>query len=133
MRNALSLFICVIFLSACATTYQPFQLFGTGGYTESQVGVATYQVSYYGNHVTSMETLNTLLLYRCAELTLEKGYDGFQITRGYGRQPISSMGGFRSVKYVIVMHGGAPQGQGDQSYDARAVLQEFGPYAKKSS
>lgn len=133
MKKVLGLLACVVFLSACATAYQPFQLFGAGGYIEEPVGVETYRVSYHGNHLTSMETLNTLLLYRCAELAVEQGYDGFQIMRGYGRQPVSAMGGFRTVEYVIVIYRSASQGQGDQSYDARAVLQKFGPYVKEPS
>lgn len=134
MKKILGVFACVVFLGACATAYQPFQLFGTGGYMEEPVGVEGYRVSYHGNHITSMETLNTLLLYRCAELTIQQGYDGFRITKGYGHQPISAMGGFRTVEYWIVMYRGVSSEQeGKQSYDAKAVMRKFGPYVKKSS
>jgi hypothetical protein len=51
----------------------------TGGYSELDLGRDVYRVKFAANGVTSYETAQCLWLYRCSELTLEKGFDGFEI------------------------------------------------------
>jgi hypothetical protein len=71
--------LCVI-LSGCATAYQKLTPFAyTGGYNDKDLGRDVYRVSFSANGFTSRETAQCYWLYRCAELTLEKGFDGFQI------------------------------------------------------
>lgn len=55
-----------------ATTYAE-------GASDAPYGGGVWQVSFFGNAYTSEETVQTYWLYRCAEVTLEKGYDGFRI------------------------------------------------------
>ena len=68
-------------LAACATPtpYQPAS--GSGfyrnGYSDQQIEPNRYQVSFAGNSLTSRETVERYLLYRAAQLTLERGYDYF--------------------------------------------------------
>ena len=62
---------------ACASAYAPESL--TGGYTDKELSPAVYWVSYAGNGYTTEETVQTYWLHHCAELTLSKGYDGFEI------------------------------------------------------
>ncbi len=68
-------------LAACATPtpYQPAT--GTGfyrnGYSDQQIETNRYQISFSGNSLTSRETVERYLLYRAAQLTLERGYDNF--------------------------------------------------------
>ena len=68
-------------LAACATPtpYQPAT--GSGfyrnGYSDQQIEPNRYQVSFAGNSLTSRETVERYLLYRSAQLTLERGYDYF--------------------------------------------------------
>jgi hypothetical protein len=64
-------------LAACAvvTPYQPHSL--TGGYKERLVGPNRWYVEFYGNGNTTRETVTAYWLYRCAELTQEKGFDYF--------------------------------------------------------
>jgi hypothetical protein len=67
-------------LAACATAtpYQPAGLNGQrGGYAEQRVENNRYRVSFSGNSVTSREQVETGLLLRSAELTVESGYDWF--------------------------------------------------------
>jgi hypothetical protein len=70
-----------IAVASCATPtpYQP--AVGAGqyrtGYSDQQIEGDRYQVSFAGNSITSRETVERYLLYRAAELTLEKGYDNF--------------------------------------------------------
>lgn len=68
-------------LASCSypTPYQP----ATGssqyspGYSDQQIEGDRYRVSFAGNTLTSRETVERYLLYRAAQLTLEKGYDHF--------------------------------------------------------
>jgi len=70
-------------LSACmtATPYAPAT--GTGeyrtGYWEEQIEPERFRVTFAGNSLTSRETVERYLLYRAAQLTLERGYDHFTL------------------------------------------------------
>ena len=66
-------------LVGCATPYQPKGF--KGGYSEVQLGANTFRVNFRGNAYTSRERVDTLLLYRCAELTVQNGYDYFIVVR----------------------------------------------------
>lgn len=120
--------ILAIALVGCATPYQPFELFGRGGYSDKQISEDKYQVAYYGNGATNMQTLNSLLLYRTAEITLEKGFDYFEVLNGYGRVPMSSYGGFKSVEHTVKLYKGQPNNMTSRIYMAKKVKEEFGPY-----
>ena len=70
-------------LGACttATPYQP-NITGQkvqGGYSEQQVETDRFRVTFSGNSLTSRETVEGYLLYRAAELTVQQGYDWFEI------------------------------------------------------
>jgi hypothetical protein len=72
----------VVALSAlvmgCVST--PYQSSGfTGGLTELQLKEDIWRVRFSGNGFTTPETAQTYWLYRCAELALERGYEGFQV------------------------------------------------------
>lgn len=81
MRGSLRLGVMVacsaLLLSGCATIYQKDGL--TGGYSELQLGADIWRVTYGGNGFTTYETVQTYWLNHCAELALEKGYEGFEI------------------------------------------------------
>jgi len=66
-----------IFTIACATSYQPVT--NSGGYREVLIGTNTYRVEFEGNRYTSLEKARTFVLYRCAELTVENGFDSFLV------------------------------------------------------
>ncbi|KLI63038.1 CC0125/CC1285 family lipoprotein [Aurantiacibacter marinus] len=70
-------------LAACATPtpYQP-DLPGqrvSGGFSEERLADNRYRVTFTGNCFTSRERVEGYLLYRSAELTLQKQYDWFVI------------------------------------------------------
>jgi hypothetical protein len=69
--------LAIILLSGCATPYQQDGL--RGGYSERQIVADTYHVLFRGNGFISQQTVELYLLYRSAELTVEKGYDFFAI------------------------------------------------------
>jgi hypothetical protein len=66
-------------LSGCVrpTPYQP-DLSGDG-YSERRIEENRYIVRFEGNTRTSRETVETYLLFRAAELTLDAGYDWFRV------------------------------------------------------
>ena len=69
---------------ACATPPTPYQPeskgYGfRGGYSDQQLDADTFRVAFKGNEHTPASTVETYLLYRCAELAVEKGYDYFII------------------------------------------------------
>ena len=69
-------------LTGCetATPYQPLQ-HGTavsGGFTDQRLDADHVRVSFQGNTLTSRATVESYLLYRAAELTVEQGFDWFE-------------------------------------------------------
>jgi hypothetical protein len=71
-------FFCIIFIVAgCTTAYGPESM--TGGYRERLIDDNTYIVSFFGNGHTPEQQVWNYWLYRCAELTLEKGYNYFDL------------------------------------------------------
>ena len=80
-------------LAGCATTYQ--SMGGTGGYRDSHIAEDVYRVLYSGNGFATRETVQTYWLYRAAELTLEKGFDGFEIV-----SPVA-LGGLRDTSPFV--------------------------------
>ncbi|MGJ7524075.1 CC0125/CC1285 family lipoprotein [Variovorax sp. GB1P17] len=65
-------------LVACGTTpYGPRGL--TGGYVETRVADDTYVVAFHGNGKTSGDMVWRYWIYRCAELTRQKGYELFTL------------------------------------------------------
>jgi hypothetical protein len=128
MARLLVYILLTLSLVGCATPYQPFELFGRGGYQDQRISEDMYEVAYYGNHVTSMQTLNALLLYRSAELTLDCGYDYFEVINGYARMPLSSLGGFRIARHTIKMRKGQSEKKAPSVYVAREVVKNYGPF-----
>lgn len=70
-------------LTSCAspTPYQPIASASAtqGGYSETQIAPDLWRVTFAGNTLTSRERVEGYLLYRAAELTLERGEDWFEI------------------------------------------------------
>jgi hypothetical protein len=65
---------CSVLLS-CATTYH--QMSTTGGYREAKLSEDTYMVTFLANAYTAPDAAAIYLEYRCAELTVQKGFDSF--------------------------------------------------------
>lgn len=70
-------------LAGCASGPTPYQQTGESryGYTEQAVESDRYRISFSGNSLTERDTVETYLLYRAAELTLERGYDHFRLAQ----------------------------------------------------
>ena len=75
-----SVVIWITLLASCATKYHPNGY--TGGFSETRVDSNTFTVHFRGNGYTGRDTVETYLMYRCAELTTTSGYDYFVIVGG---------------------------------------------------
>lgn len=73
--------ILPLLLFGCVTPYQ--QKGFMGGYSDTQLDSNTVRVSFYGNAFTSRENVENNMLRRCAEVTIQRGYDYFIIISGY--------------------------------------------------
>lgn len=86
---------------ATATPYQPLGYPGArGGYTDQQLDATHWRVSFFGNTLTSRQQVETYLLYRAAELTLQQGYQCFTVVNRetqrdvtYRAEPFGPYGG----------------------------------------
>jgi len=81
--RSLILFACAALVTSCMTPtpYQP-DIAGqkvSGGYSENRIAENRYRVNFAGNVLTSRDRVEGYLLYRAAELTLERGFDWFEI------------------------------------------------------
>jgi len=69
-------------LAACetATPYQPLQKGAavSGGFSDQRLENDRVRVAFQGNTLTSRETVETYLLYRAAEVTVQQGFDWFE-------------------------------------------------------
>lgn len=79
-----SLTVLALALGGCATTSTPYQPVSSanrvaGGYSEVRLAQDRYSVTFVGNTLTSREQVETYLLYRAAELTVQQGFDWFVI------------------------------------------------------
>jgi hypothetical protein len=60
-----------------ATPYQPATASSSGGYFDEQIEANRFHVSFRGNTLTARETVERYLLFRAAELTVQRGFDHF--------------------------------------------------------
>jgi len=60
-----------------ATPYQPATASSATGYSDEQIEANRFRVSFRGNSLTSRETVERYLLFRAAELTVQRGFDHF--------------------------------------------------------
>lgn len=72
---------CLAVVAACAhpTPYQPATSENGEGYTTQRIEQNRFRISFRGNSVTSRQTVDTYMLYRAAEVTLQNGNDYFII------------------------------------------------------
>lgn len=78
MNNSLLIMSAfALLITGCATGYKPSGW--SGGYSDMRLGNDMYKVSFNGNGYTGSETVSNYFLRRCAELTIEQGFDYFAI------------------------------------------------------
>jgi hypothetical protein len=78
MKMALLGLLLATALAGCqATPYQPAA--DAGGFAELELIDGIWRIRFMGNAYTTRETARSYWLYRAAELTISKGYDGFEV------------------------------------------------------
>jgi hypothetical protein len=82
MRISLVALSVACLLAGCATAYQPDGV--SGGYADRLLSANTALVSFRGNRLSTPETLHAYLLRRCADVTLQNGYNYFVLV---GNEP----------------------------------------------
>jgi hypothetical protein len=74
--------IATLGLTACETIgptpYQPASA-SAPGYSEMRIENDRYRISFKGNSSTPRDMVETYMLYRAAELTLQNGFDNFTV------------------------------------------------------
>ena len=123
MRTHAVVLVLGMVLAGCGqpTSYQPAA--DGYGYREQQIEQNRYRVSFAGNELTAADTVQNYLLYRAAELTLDRGYDYFTVVDrnldrstaywGTGDTPLGS--GY------FTRHGDFVGGVGFTTYSARPI------------
>lgn len=103
---AMSVMTLALVMEGCATSYRPRGM--SGGYEETPLGENLYEVRFYGNQHTSAARIRDHLLYRCAEVTLENGFDSFIITadQSYSEQTVNEPDIVIPLKTTESMSGG---------------------------
>jgi hypothetical protein len=155
LREALLGLVALGVLAGCGggpTPYQPAS--GRYGYSEQQIEDNRYRVTFAGNDLTPADTVQNYLLYRAAEITLDRGYDYFTMvdrnldrsTTYWGTGPSTYLGtgfGRGSGGFVgfgtstarpidsytayadVVMFRGEKPADDVNAYDAREVLRRL--------
>ena len=74
-------FLVVLLATACATgpEYQPRTPGSTVGYTDLQLSPNRYRVTFTGSYYSTRDDVETYLLRRAAEVTLQNGYSHFVV------------------------------------------------------
>ena len=125
--------ICAAFLVGCATSYGPMGL--AGGYEDAKVQDDTYNVTFSGNGFTSPVTAKNYLMYRCAEITVQNGYDFFVIVAGDTVVNYSVMGQGTVAKPMYtstIKLGKGPRPVGNHNaYDAHQIIKNLGPLVRR--
>lgn len=135
--------LAAVLMSAqgCATSYQSEGL--TGGYSEREISSGHWQILYAANAYTTYETVQAYWLFRAAELTLAKGYDGFTIVSDMQLSALGVRHGLIPAQNYINHDAFKPYLMGDielqkapldphppRSFDARVVKDLLGPRLK---
>lgn len=84
MMKPAALALCLVVsagASGCSSGPAPYApAIGAGpGYTQSEVQPGRYVVGFRGNAKTSDAAVKQMLFFRAAELTVQAGYDAFQV------------------------------------------------------
>ena len=111
----------------------------TGGYEDSKLQEDSYNVTFSANGFTSPTTAKNYLMYRCAEITVQNGYDFFVVVTGDSIVNYSVMGQGSGASTVakptysstIKLGKGPRPADNPNAYDARQILANLGPSIKR--
>jgi hypothetical protein len=146
VARAIALILLPVAAAACTPPYQARSIWGVG-YTDAAIDSSTMQVTYYGGNGTSRELIERYAIYRCAEVTVERGFDWFLLVSSSGEvgsstqvksstssspamggtsttsktEVSTSKGGYIISRMIRMYHGARPADQ-PNAFTAREVL-----------
>lgn len=139
-KTAALLVLMVVFVAGCAVPYQKKGVYG--GYTDFPLSSDNViRVTYEGDgrYITEANIFN-YLLYRCAEVTVEKGFDYFVCEDASGGSTMNAIipaGGMfipvntATASMTIRLHKGMKPDE-PKTYDARELMRNLVPHIKLS-
>jgi len=123
--------LAVLVVASCSTPYQSSGF--TGGFDQKELEPGIWRIEFGGNGFTTAETVQTYWLYRVSQLTLEKGYEGFEILSN-----INLAGGPREANQLaagapifIPIYTGGVSNKPLITADVRMLKRPFEPKAPK--
>ena len=123
MRSNLIVLSAAFLLAGCATAYQPDGV--SGGYSDQLRDGNIVQVSFRGNGLTTPATLESFVLRRCAEVTLQDGFNYFVLL--HTEAPIEGSDKLYSMKVAtatIKMVQGNKTENDPHTYNATYLLRQ---------
>ena len=139
MKRLIALPLLILGLAGCETptVYAPMAHPGSPGYSESRIQADRYRVTFHGGSNADRDRVHDLTLLRAAQLTLQSGYDWFEVVNAYGeaappRGPVLSFGGgtgsygWHGGSSVGVGVGGTPLGGGPTLSETLEILMAKG-------
>ena len=123
MKRAIGLLaLCVVVtaMAGCATAhYTPLER--TTGQEVTQLTEAEFHVEYRVGAMTAQHVLDDFVKLRCAELTLQRGYDYFEMGERFDNLMFS-----RSTSVMVRLHRGEIPDGATLFYKANAVVNQLG-------
>ena len=68
-------------LTSCSSHYQRASQYYAEGFIDVRIGRDAFKVTYNGSPFTDLHTAVDFCLLRCAEITLERGFTYFRVTK----------------------------------------------------
>lgn len=97
--------LLALVVGGCAPVYRERPFWGAAGYSSKDISTNTVSVNYLTGTANG-EAAKTYALYRCAEITVERGFDWFRVKEGSGGTSIGPYSSSASFTYVIEMFKG---------------------------
>ncbi len=150
-NHVLMIMVVTSLMMSCAQGPTGYWKLGVGdpytGYSETQIQKDVFQVSYKCNAATTYDVMKGLLAYRCAEITLQNGYDYFIVIEekdittedfwgiGSGGKrmydaSLQSVNAPGATVLIKLKHGKKPE-EDIKAFDAREILTHVGPKIKQ--
>ncbi len=121
-RSPMTLILVLTWLCGCVTTaYRPLEQ--TTGQEVTQLTENEFHVHYTVGAMTPQDRLDEFLRLRCAELTLQRGYDYFEMGERFDQLMAT-----RSSSVMVRLHKGVIPEGATLFHDARAIVEELGRF-----
>lgn len=126
--NVRKLFVLLVLTASIAgcSGATPYQALGLrGGYKDVKLDDNTYRVTFQGGGATSREIVEVYDLYRCAELTIEKGYDYFIVIETNDGRSADAAYTYFAITRTIDLYTGTKPADNPKAWDARELMKNL--------